>query len=47
MGVGAMLSQLDDDVIHHLVVYFSTSYFQGNRKYSTIEKECLAIKIGT
>ena len=45
-GVGAVLSQLDDDEKDHPVAYFSRKLLPRETRYSTIEKECLAIKLG-
>ena len=44
-GVGAVLSQIDDDGEEHPVAYFSRKLVEREEKYSTIEKECLAIKL--
>ena len=44
-GVGAVLSQLDDNNDDHPVAYFSRKLLPREEKYSTIEKECLAIKL--
>ena len=41
VGVGAVLSQLDD----HLVAYCSRKLLPREQKCSVIEKECLAIKL--
>ena len=45
VGVGAVLSQLDDVGIDHPVAYFSRKLLPREQKFSTIEKECLAIKL--
>ena len=45
-GVGAVLSQLGDDEKDHPVAYFSRKLLPRETRYSTIEKECLAIKLG-
>ena len=45
-GVGAILSQLDTDGVDHPVAYFSRKLLPREEKYSTVEKECLAIKLG-
>lgn len=45
-GVGAVLSQLDDEGRDRPVAYFSKKLLPRETKYSTIEKECLAIKLG-
>ena len=46
-GVAAVLSQTDDDGNDHPVAYFSRKLLPREEKYSTVEKECLAIKLGT
>ena len=46
-GVGAVLSQRDDDGIEHPVGYFSRKLLPREERYSTVEKECLAIKQAT
>ena len=46
-GVGAFLSQRDDDGIEHPVAYFSRKLLPREQNYSTVEKECLAIKLAT
>ena len=45
-GVGAVLSQCDDEGHDHPVAYFSRKLLPREVKYSTVEKECLAIKLG-
>lgn len=45
-GVGAVLSQLDDEGKDHPVAYFSRKLLPRETRYLTIEKECLAIKLG-
>ena len=45
-GVGAVLSQQGDDGHEHPVAYWSRKLLIREQKYSTIEKECLAIKLG-
>ena len=46
-GVGAVLSQTDGEGIDHPVAYFSRKLLPREQRYSTVEKECLAIKLGT
>uniref|UniRef100_A0A1X7SMY3 Reverse transcriptase domain-containing protein n=1 Tax=Amphimedon queenslandica TaxID=400682 RepID=A0A1X7SMY3_AMPQE len=45
-GVGAVLSQLDNEGRDHPIAYFSKKLLPREERYSTIEKECLAIKLG-
>ena len=45
-GVGAVLSQPDADGGDRPVAYFSRKLLPREERYSTIEKECLAIKLG-
>ena len=45
-GVGAVLSQYDDDGMEHPIAYFSKKLLPREERYSTVEKECLAIKLG-
>ena len=44
--VGAVLSQLDDEGADHPVAYYSRKLLASEQKYATVEKECLAIKLG-
>ena len=44
-SVGAVLSQTDAEELDHQIAYFSHKLLDRERKYSTIEKECLAIKL--
>eukprot|EP00731_Ephydatia_muelleri_P007395 Em0003g1643a len=46
-GIGAVLSQTGEDGEEHPVAFFSQKLLPRERKYSTIEKECLAIRMGT
>ena len=45
-GVGAVLSQSSTDNDLHPVAYFSKKLLPREERYSTIEKECLAVKLG-
>ena len=45
-GVGAVLSQRDDDGVDHPVAFYSRKLLPREERYSTIEK-CLAIKLAT
>ena len=47
IGVGAVLSQYDDDGIDHPIAYFSRKLLPRETHYSTVKKECLAIKLAT
>ena len=44
-GVGAVLGQKDDLGFNHPVAYFSKKLLP-REKYSTVEKECLGVKLG-
>ena len=44
-GIGAVLSQLDEDGHDHPVAFFSRKLLPREERYSTVEKECLAIKL--
>ena len=44
-GIGAVLSQMDDDNTDHPVAFYSRKLLDREEKYSTVEKECLAIKV--
>ena len=46
-GVGAVLSQEDIEGQEHPVAYFSRKLLPMETWYSTMEKECLAIKLAT
>ena len=43
--VGAVLSQTDGEGLDHPLAYFSHKLLDRKQKYSTIEKEYLAIKL--
>jgi len=45
-GVGAVLAQFDDQGEEHPVAFFSRKLLPRETHYSTVEKECLAIKLG-
>lgn len=45
-GVGAVLSQIDKEGVEHPVAYYSCKLLPREEKYSTVKKECLAIKFG-
>ena len=44
-GAGAVLSQLDDSGHDRPIAYFSRKFLPREQRYSTIEQECLAIKL--
>eukprot|EP00731_Ephydatia_muelleri_P006652 Em0003g900a len=46
-GIGAVLSQTGEDGEEHPVAFFSQKLLPRELRYSTIEKECLAIRMGT
>jgi len=46
VGVGAVLSQPDEERYDHPVAVFSRKLLPREQKFSVIEKECLAIKLG-
>ena len=46
-GVGAVLSQANEIGEEHPIAYFSKKLLPREQKYSTVEKECLAIKLAT
>ena len=43
--MGAVLSQVQEDGQEHPVGYYSRKLLAREQRYSTIEKECLAIKL--
>ena len=43
VGVGAVLQQEDDQGIDHSISYFSKNFDESQRRYSTVEKETLAL----
>ena len=43
VDIGSVLLQEDNNGIHHPVCYFSKKFNKHQKKYSTIEKECLAL----
>ena len=45
-GVGAVLSQEDESGRDRPIAYFSRKLLPRESRYSTVEKECLAIKLG-
>ena len=46
-GVGAVLSQKDESGLDHPVSYYSRKLLPREQRYSTVEKELLAIKLAT
>ena len=46
-GVGAVLTQEDDDGQEHPISYYSRKLLPREQRYSTVEKELLAIKLAT
>ena len=45
-GVGAVLSQRDGNGEDYPIAYFSRKLLPREERYSTVEQECLAIKLG-
>ena len=43
VGVGAVLSQLDESGTDKPIVYFSKKLLDREENYATVEKECLTI----
>ena len=44
-GAGAVISQCDSKGEEHTVAYYSRKFLPREERYSTVEKECLAIKL--
>lgn len=44
-GVGAVLSQLDDNGDDHPMSYYSQKLLPRQKHYATVKKECLAIRL--
>ena len=44
-GIGAVLSQYDEGH-NHPIAYFSRKVLPREQMYSTVDKECLAIRLG-
>ena len=44
--MGAALGQVDEEGEEHPVSYFNKKFLPREEKYSAIEKECLAVKLG-
>lgn len=45
MGIGAVLSQLDENGDDYPVAYYSKKLLPREQNYATVEQECLAIKL--
>ena len=45
-GVGAVLTQYSEDGEEHPIAFWSGKFLPREERYSAIEKECLAIKLG-
>ena len=43
-GIGAVLSQQDNDGVDHPISFYSRKLLPHEERYATVEKECLAIK---
>ena len=46
-GIGAVLSQTDEDGVEHPIAFYSRKLIPREERYSTVEKECFAIKAAT
>lgn len=46
VGVGAVLSQRNPEGGDHPIAYFSHKLLPREQRYATVEKECLAIRLG-
>ena len=46
VGVGAVLSQLDNNYQDHPIGYSNRKLLPREQKYMTVEKKCLAVKLG-
>ena len=46
LAIGAMLSQEDTGGCEHPISYYSRKVLPRETRYATIEKECLAVKLG-
>ena len=46
-GIGAVFSQKNDDREDHPVAFYSRKLTPREQKFSTVEKECLTIKLST
>ena len=45
-GIGAVLSQADEEGVEHPVAYYSRKLLPRETHYATVEKECLAVVSG-
>lgn len=45
-GVGVVLNQVDQEGYDHPISYFTQKLLPREERYSTVEKECLAVKLG-
>ena len=45
-GVGAVLTQYSENGEEHPIAFWNRKFLPGEERYSTIEKECLTIKLG-
>lgn len=45
-GVGAVLTQIDDNSEEHPIAYYSRKLHPREERYSVVEKECLTIRLG-
>ena len=45
-GMGAVLCQVNESREEHTIAYISRMFFPIDQRYSTVKKECLAVKVG-
>ena len=45
-GVDAVLCQVNENRVEHIIAYLNRKFFPREERYSTVEKECLAVKLG-
>ena len=45
-GMGAVLCQVDENREEHLIAYFNRKFLPREERYSTVEEDFLAVKLG-